>query len=391
MSIVIKNPQPIPPPLWNKLTFLRGICAFYVMISHAWYQVWPAAEPPLGYRKTPEGIILAVTGWLYNGHFAVVVFIVISGYSLGAATMSRKGTFRFFSFMKRRIRRIVPPYYWAMGFSLMFALIFSSHTGSQWDISIPVTLFSVIVHIVMLQDIFEPTSINYTHWSIAVEFQLYMLFPIFLYILLRYNRFFVTLFFSSVIIGIFIILDFNGVKDYTSYIGLILYFFFGVVSAVYVAHRGYSKLSFKVKTIFIFSTIAISCILFVGIIFNDFDKIDRNLFIFDFGVSAVACFLIILLACNSTKIVSANNLIFQTSYNIFLKIGHYSYSLYLVHAPILAVTWLFFNQYGYSELAMFIVTLIVGGMLSIILSYLFYLKFEYPYVGPRKIQKNSPR
>lgn len=60
MSIVIKNPQPIPPPLWNKLTFLRGICAFYVMISHAWYQVWPAAEPPLGYRKTPEGIILAV-------------------------------------------------------------------------------------------------------------------------------------------------------------------------------------------------------------------------------------------------------------------------------------------------------------------------------------------
>ncbi|MFC2463753.1 MAG: hypothetical protein ACFNQC_05265, partial [Veillonella parvula] len=62
-----------------------------------------------------------------------------------------------------------------------------------------------------------------------------------------------------------------------------------------------------------------------------------------------------------------------------------------VHAPILAVTWLFFNQYGYSELAMFIVTLIVGGMLSIILSYLFYLKFEYPYVGPRKIQKNSPR
>ncbi|NLR26518.1 acyltransferase family protein, partial [Rothia dentocariosa] len=156
-------------------------------------------------------------------------------------------------------------------------------------------------------------------------------------------------------------------------------------------YKRQSKLSFKVKTIFIFSTIAISCILFVGIIFNDFDKIDRNLFIFDFGVSAVACFLIILLACNSTKIVSANNLIFQTSYNIFLKIGHYSYSLYLVHAPILAVTWLFFNQYGYSELAMFIVTLIVGGMLSIILSYLFYLKFEYPYVGPRKIQKNSPR
>jgi peptidoglycan/LPS O-acetylase OafA/YrhL len=78
---VHKSEQVVP----NSLDFLNGIraiAALFVLISHFWYQIWPAVTPPLGYAHRPTGLTLILTSWLYYGHFAVVVFIVLSEFCL---------------------------------------------------------------------------------------------------------------------------------------------------------------------------------------------------------------------------------------------------------------------------------------------------------------------
>ncbi|WP_410959855.1 acyltransferase family protein, partial [Salmonella sp. SAL4356] len=72
---------------------------------------------------------------LVTGHLAVSIFIVISGFCLAlpvvaAGDRMRDGSLNFF---KRRARRILPPYYGALAFSLLLiATVLGKKTGSLW-------------------------------------------------------------------------------------------------------------------------------------------------------------------------------------------------------------------------------------------------------------------
>ena len=95
-----------------KLLFLdgmRGLTALYVLLFHLYI---------------PAGLSSAVQhglSWLRFGHYAVGVFIVLSGYSL-MLPVARSQDGRIpggvVDFFKRRARRILPPYYAAIVCSL---------------------------------------------------------------------------------------------------------------------------------------------------------------------------------------------------------------------------------------------------------------------------------
>jgi peptidoglycan/LPS O-acetylase OafA/YrhL len=54
------------------------------------------------------------------GHYAVMLFFVISGYCIAAAvTAARRSAMSFGSFMWRRLRRIYPPYFFAVAFFVL--------------------------------------------------------------------------------------------------------------------------------------------------------------------------------------------------------------------------------------------------------------------------------
>ena len=137
---------------------LRAVAALFVLVSHIWYQIWPAAAEPFGYRERPTGLILHLTSWLYYGHFAVVVFIVLSGFCLMLPVVEGNGNLPggTIEFIKKRSKRILPPYYCALLLSLFLIYFFiGTKTGSQWDISIPVTTIGVISSLLMVQDFFR--------------------------------------------------------------------------------------------------------------------------------------------------------------------------------------------------------------------------------------------
>jgi peptidoglycan/LPS O-acetylase OafA/YrhL len=156
---------------------LRGLAALFVVLHHVWLTVWP-----LEYGRAPSGWARATDVFAY-GHFAVGVFIVLSGYCLARPDALADGVRGFF---RRRARRILPPYYAALGLSLLLATtVVSAHTGTHWDISVPVTRTGFLANAFLVQDVLAQGQVNHVFWSIAVECQIYLLFPLLLLVLLR--------------------------------------------------------------------------------------------------------------------------------------------------------------------------------------------------------------
>jgi peptidoglycan/LPS O-acetylase OafA/YrhL len=163
-------------------------------------------EYRLGYRSDIEGLravaILLVVAvhagvpWLNGGFVGVDIFFVLSGFlitGLLVQEISRTGSLQFSNFYMRRIRRLFP--------ALFFMLVGSS--GLAWlllplSAQIPQTMaglsaaawFSNIHFAYQKLDYFAAgteTNIFLHTWSLGVEEQFYLIWPLLVYVLLRHK------------------------------------------------------------------------------------------------------------------------------------------------------------------------------------------------------------
>jgi peptidoglycan/LPS O-acetylase OafA/YrhL len=148
---------------------LRGLAALYVVLFHCWL---------LTFRGFPVNTGPPWLGWLMYGHLAVVFFFVLSGFSL-AVSPARHG-WRLGGkarFARRRAWRILPPYWAALAFSLIIAWTVTPQLRTG-----PPTGRSVLVYGLLLQDFVRAPTPNAAFWSIAVEAGLYLGLPLLLLI-----------------------------------------------------------------------------------------------------------------------------------------------------------------------------------------------------------------
>ena len=151
---------------------LRGLAALYVVINHVFLRAFP------GY---PMNRAPFWAGWFIYGRFAVVVFIVLSGFSLALSPARHGWRLPGISqFARRRARRILPAYWAALAFSLAVAWLIVPQPGN----GVP-DAKSVLVNGLLVQNIVGAHSPNAAFWSMAVEAQLYLLFPMLLLIVRR--------------------------------------------------------------------------------------------------------------------------------------------------------------------------------------------------------------
>ncbi|MET7682470.1 acyltransferase [Streptomyces sp. NPDC005423] len=146
---------------------LRGLAALYVLLFHSWLLTFSGFPRNSG----PAGL-----GWLMYGRLAVVFFLVLSGFSLAISPARHDWHLGgVVPFLRRRARRILPPYWAALVLSLAVArwVVPASHLG-------PPTGRTVAVYGFVLQDMVTAPTPNGAFWSIAVEAQLYLLFPLLL-------------------------------------------------------------------------------------------------------------------------------------------------------------------------------------------------------------------
>lgn len=173
----------------HRLEFIEGmraIAALYVVFGHIGAMVDPSG---LEGRHSHEPIwIQRLLGPLAFGHLAVAAFIVISGFCLRWAAIQRRDpdASNYWEFMKRRAKRIFPPYYACLIFSLAVALFITPIPHRMpFTQYLPVSWGAVISHFLLVHNL-NPSwmyKINGVLWSIAIEFQIYFLYPLFARIL----------------------------------------------------------------------------------------------------------------------------------------------------------------------------------------------------------------
>jgi peptidoglycan/LPS O-acetylase OafA/YrhL len=149
----------------------------------------------LNYRKEIDGLraiaVLAVIidhaglGWLPGGYAGVDVFFVISGFLITGIVNKglTDGSFTFRDFYKRRAFRIFPALFFVLAATTLFSWVFLTPSELQ-DFAASV-FFSVLFlsngFFINFVDYFGPSAsvIPLLHtWSLAVEEQFYILFPL---------------------------------------------------------------------------------------------------------------------------------------------------------------------------------------------------------------------
>ena len=151
---------------------IRGLTALFVVLHHIFERAWP------GYPADHAPFWAA---WMIYGRFAVVMFIALSGFSLGIGPARSGWRFKSIAtYAHRRAWRILPPYWAALGFSLVMTWYVLAQPG--WALP---NGKSVVVYGLLVQDAFSVGSPNRAFWSIAIEAQLYVLLPVLLLLVRR--------------------------------------------------------------------------------------------------------------------------------------------------------------------------------------------------------------
>ncbi|BEP14476.1 hypothetical protein acdb102_27870 [Acidothermaceae bacterium B102] len=303
---------------------LRAVLALWVVGNHAWLTIYPT----VGASNNPHGLLGLVTNWMVYGHFAVVAFIVVSGYSLAISTTANGARLRggFGTFLRRRFTRIVLPYWGALALSLALATtVISSDTGTHWDAALPVTGTGVVLHALLLQDFSGTGQINHALWSIALEWHIYFVFPLILLLRRRFGLLYATV--GVMAAGLFVSALHNG--------GLTLWDeanFFGCF-ALGVAARELAMRVSRVPWDVLAGLLLIGFVVVSGVLGTVRASGGSNTLLeplFGLGVAAL------LLALSQDRTAWLRR---GLSWRPLAGIGAYSYSLYLLHAPVLQLVW----------------------------------------------------
>lgn len=162
--MTVEAPSPATGRL-HGVDSLRGLAAAAVFLCHIG-TFWALGDPP--------EILLHL---LSNGSHGVDVFIVVSGFCLALPVLARARTLDARTFYGRRAWRILPPYYVALGLAALLAVL-----PATWPLVVaaPATASDVAVHALGAQTWFPPTlgTINGSLWSVSLELQLYLVFPL---------------------------------------------------------------------------------------------------------------------------------------------------------------------------------------------------------------------
>lgn len=367
-----RSEKAAPSPHLNFLDGLRALAAIYVMLHHTWLTVY-------WNDRRPDHLTSILGGWLNYGHFAVDFFIVLSGFCLMIPVARGDGSLLGgpTCFFKKRARRILPPYYAALALSLAFATTILSHKiETVWDYSLPLTRMGVVAHLLLLQNIHRGMEINSVFWSIAVECQIYLLFPMIVvaWRILGWQKTAAATIVLSLVASF--LLQHTRLQGLTAhYLAL---FTLGMVGSVItfsdtpVMSRYRRSIPWKIISLALFALLILSTQL-PGVF-------TKYLTYVDLLVGLFTTALIVAMAGDHRnwlyRILNWNPLVF---------VGTFSYSLYLLHMPLLQILWQYvLAPLHVPNLAKLFLLCLIGGPSVIFVCYLFFVAFERPFISRRR-------
>jgi peptidoglycan/LPS O-acetylase OafA/YrhL len=351
---------------------IRATAALVVFVNHAFAQVY-------AYVGYPSGFLSIFNYSMVAGHLAVTVFIVVSGFCLALPVINHGeipgGTK---AFIRRRARRMLPPYYAALILCLiLIATVIGKPVGTLWDIASDYDWVAVVSHFLLLQDLFGTGRINYVFWSIAVEWQIYFLMPLLVWGWRRFGALQVVV--ASLALGYALRFGFEDTRLIRAAPHFVGMFALGMLAA-YLARSPevrYTRWTERIPWSLVAALglfIAMALTVYWGV-----EVSEGRFHYLDLPIGIMAC---ALLVDSSRWQPSALTRFFSIRPLVF--IGTFSYSLYLVHAPVLQLLWLYvLHPLGLDLSVMFALLMTAGLAIVLGVAYLFFRAFEAPFLGTR--------
>jgi peptidoglycan/LPS O-acetylase OafA/YrhL len=253
---------------------------------------------------------------------------VLSGFSL-ALSPAREGwkLDGLASFARRRARRILPAYWAALVFSLAVAWLIVPPPGQ----GLP-TAKSVLVNGLLVQNLVGAPSPNRSFWSLAVEAQLYVLFPLLLLLVRRWGAIAMVATVTLLVAALGIVGPHVSRVDtfvIQSPPDLAALFAVGILAAG-IVQAGNTRRSWPWPRL----ALAAAAPVIAAIWSQGTAWTNDNLLWVDLALGpAVACLLAGLATGRPTRLLRLLDA------RPMRKLGAASYSLYLIHAPIVVVVY----------------------------------------------------
>lgn len=368
---MILAPETEPPsPNTGFLDSLRAAAALFVLLHHAWLIVWP-----IGYREYPDaGLAESLTTWMSFGHFAVTAFLVISGFCLALPVVQGrwKGVRSFYF---RRARRILPPFYAAIALTVILELVvIGRDTGTHWDASVPVDFGRLWSLPALVGSVVAPGMVNSVYWSIFVEAHIYLLFPAIVWLWSRASPWLALAGFSvAAYVG-------NALVERTPWAAtfphLLAAFMIGCIAAEIAF--GKSWVSTRLRKSALWEPVGLALLLVVGVFLRPKSLVESNVLfpLLDIGVSVAVASFIVAGCAGSGRLVRA------LDRPLMRRIGLFSFSMYLMHFPLLQLVWqLGILPLNLSESGQFALLLATGTPLALLGSYGFFSLVERHFLA----------
>jgi len=360
-----------------------------VVLYHAYLRSGTGLPRTLAWLIAPFGY----------GRIAVDIFIVLSGYCLMlpvARSADRQLRGGVWEYLKRRARRILPPYYIAYLLSLGLVLLselprYLLHRPNELQAAI--SPGNILSHLLLLFNWTTPYrfSINGAFWSVATEWQIYFLFPL---VLLPVWRRFGTL--AAVLAGLAVGMASHYLLQPPGQDGASLYYvgLFGLGMAGAIISFSTSELRPPTPDRRPWGSFALALSIPFAIITARVRPLDpwspalmRHYTPWsDVWVGLIAmCLLISCARCKQGPSTGGHTLLLRLLESpAVVKLGAFSYSVYLTHLAILDKVNQVALHFRLSPLLSFVWQWLVGTSVALAVAYLFYLAVERRFLNARQ-------
>ena len=371
---------------FDYLDGVRALAALFIIVHHTRVMT-------LGISNS---IVDFPNRWMLYGHLAVDVFIVLSGFCLILPVAStgylRGGSWQFYM---KRARRILPP----MLASLIFSLIithFIAYPTQDWHSAHAIWHSArtkvVLTNVFLLQDLKPYYNIlNVPLWSVAVEWKIYFLFPLFV-LLWKRSRIAVVTVAAIIGYGVTFLLqhmNFGTSLGHTCPWYVVL-FTFGVCAGGAAVNDQKSTSAHKLWSWgACFSALALVALLMR---FPMTASGEEELFVPHEPLTDAICgaltacilYLLYRLQQQGKRHVALTLL----SWPPLVRIGTFAYSIYLFHGWLIwTFIWFIRSHWHLGMNRLFVLTIAMGAPLTIAICYVFFLAVERPFLVRRRKEK----
>jgi peptidoglycan/LPS O-acetylase OafA/YrhL len=358
---------------------LRGIACLLVLWMHSWLAFGQQKWPGLGIGSHR----LSLARIFERGYGGVDLFFVLSGFCLSFPILSKPlRAVRWDRYFIARVRRIVPPYWAALFlFGAMSLLVerYKLHAYFGGDLHWPGIRAFVVQGLFFWKRILAGPF-----WTLVIEWRWYFLFPLCIWLCRRagaWGLLLASILASALSMTLKYRFDMNWTVSWAE--GLFRYlplFAFGILAAEFAAGiRKQPWEQFILRNSRWGLLLSIAVVIWLPLADNDS---------WQFTVQRMATWgpLAFFATIASVRDPQVERIL---SWKPLVRVGIFSYSLYLLHEPLVSgigtyVAGAAGPMHVTSRIAIFAFSVAIAPLAAIAFSYLFFLVFERPFLSRRK-------